>query len=75
MRFTEEALKKIDEIKFERLRAACRHGIGVTVEDGAVESCISHNGWEVCKISELSEMITDLQNIKEAIKEATGVIV
>lgn len=75
MRFTEETLEKIEEIHCERLRAACRHGIGVTVEDGAVESYISHNGWEVCRISELSDMIIELQNIKEAIKEAAGVIV
>ena len=70
MKFTKEALEAIDNKKFDLLgNYRKRHGVGVALHDGRV--CV--NSLSVCNVDELTKLIEDLTDLREAIKVVTGI--
>lgn len=72
MRINDEFAKKIDEEyanKKERWNLTLK--IGLSGE--GISKVSGSQGWEVCKIEELSDMIESLTLMKKAIEEVSGI--
>lgn len=78
MKFTEEKIKSIDEAMFEKLKenpmAGRAVGIGVHLDNTPSGAWIYKNIMGFCKVEELGRVIEELQMLKEAIEEETGLI-
>jgi len=69
MKFTNETLEVIDQKKFDLLRKRGRHGVGVKLTDGEV----AVNDMRIAKVDDLTRLIEDLTDLREAILRVTGI--
>ena len=78
MKFTEEKIEAINNTCDEKKKAnpICGKEIGLGINlDGSVgETTVFKNNWAICTVEELSQMIKELNMMKEAIEEETGLI-
>lgn len=75
MRFTDEALEKVEKTYSELQKESGRHEyyMGLELKNGIGMPTIFTNNWQVCNLDDLDHMIGELQMMKNAIERATGV--
>lgn len=75
MRFTDEALKKIDKAYAEVQKESGKHEfyMALNVDNSIGTPEVFSNNWGVCKVEDIDHMIEELQMMKESIKRGTGV--
>ena len=75
MRLNEKFLEKIDKNYSDKHRNGryknC--GLGINVRDGFSGATVFKNNWAICELDELQQMIDELEMMKQAIEEETGI--
>lgn len=77
MRFTEAKVEEINEVLSKKKKtkpiSSTVTGIGVNIFNGVGKTIVARDNSGFCDIEDLGRMIEELQMLKEAIEEATGV--
>ena len=73
MRINDEMAKTINE-EYKKIKWHDDLDLRIGVCGENISKYHGSNGWEVCKLEELSKMIDALQKMKQAIETATGFV-
>lgn len=75
MRFTDEALEKIEKTyaEVQKETGKSQFYMGLRVDNNLSRPGVYTNNWGICDLEDIDHMIEELQLMKEAVKRATGV--
>lgn len=74
MRFTDEALEKIETAKFEYLKNNSRHGEGINIRNDIFgEAIVYRNDTYLFKVSEMWAVVKELNAMVEIVKDTVGI--
>ena len=78
MKFTDEKLEVINENLAEKKKAnpVDFHtiGIGVNIQNSLMGVGAFKDNWQLCEIEDISRLIKELEMLRDAIAEETGVV-
>lgn len=76
MRLNNTAIENINRIYNEKGNCRFNKMLDLSIVDGSIGgTTIVNKNWSICELTELDNMIKSLTMMKEAIEEATGIIV
>lgn len=75
MKFTEELMERIEINKDAKLKnGKFREGLGINLKNTlGGQTSVFKNNWEICDIMEITQMIYELTDLRDAILEETGI--
>ena len=77
MKFTGEMIEKLDKnYSKKRKDSEYKTGLGLSVENSGImnEAIICKCGLAICSLDELSQLIYELEDLRETVKETAGIV-